>query len=407
MIGFDATDDEKMLVASVAQFAARTLRPRMREFERARGVPEDVRQAARAMGIPMAGFPEEVGGGGLGVVAQMLIEEELAYGDPGAAFAMGGPGAYGWAALLFGGVRAAKDLLAPFLDEGAHSAFGAVAWGEKKPGEHLGLTTRAERMSAGWKLSGEKAYVLHADLAQSFIVFAQAEQKGWEGLEAFVVPRDTPGLTVLPRQATLGLDAASFGGIALEAVEVPEAARLGYGVSVPRAVAFFAIYGLAVAARCVGLARAAFDVTREYVEERRAFGKPIGHFQAVAFTLADRAMDLEAARAMVWRAAWLWDEAKRGAEGADERAALLHTAWAVSFAKEAAMRAADDAVQLHGGAGFMRDYPVEKWMRDAKQMQLCAMTAEQADQLAAGLAVGASIDPALVLPSADSQNVFV
>jgi alkylation response protein AidB-like acyl-CoA dehydrogenase len=249
---------------------------------------------------------------------------------------------------------------------------------------------------------------MDADRAQSFIVFAQVDgAKGWDGLGVFVVPRDARGLRVLPRQVTLGLDAADFGGIALEGVEVPAEAELGFAVAAPRIVAFFATQGLAVAARCIGLARAAFEVTRDYVEQRTAFGKPIGHFQAVAFTLADRAMDLEAARAMVWRAAWLWDEVKRGAEGADERAALLRTAWAVSFAKEAAMRAADDAVQLHGGAGFMRDYPVEKWMRDAKQMQLCGMTAEQADQLAATLALGTPIDPALVLPSADSQNVFV
>ncbi len=320
MIGFEATDDQKMVKGSVAQFAARTLRPRMREFEKARAVPDDVRQAAHGMGITLASFPEEVGGGGLGVVAQTLIEEELAYGDPAAAFAMGGPGAYGWAALIFGGARSASALLAPFLTEAGHSLFGAVAWGEKKPGERPGLTTRAQRTDAGWRLSGEKAYVLHADRAQSFIVFAQVDaSKGWEGLGAFVVPREARGLRVLPRETTLGLDAGSFGGIALENVDVPEDARLGH-VEVPRVVAFFAIHGLAVAARSVGLARAAFDVTRDYVEERKAFGKPIGHFQAVAFTLADRAMDVEAARSMVWRAAWLWDEAlkARGRGSADE-----------------------------------------------------------------------------------------
>ena len=148
-------------------------------------------------------------------------------------------------------------------------------------------------------------------------------------------------------------------------------------------------------------------MTRDYCEQRKAFGKPIGHFQAVAFTLADRSMDLEAARAMVWRAASEWDAIAKATPGADERMALLRTAWAVSFSLEAAMRAGDDAVQLHGGSGFMRDYPVEKWMRDAKQMQLCGMTAEHADQLAALVALGRPIDPALVLPGPDSQNVFV
>jgi acyl-CoA dehydrogenase len=173
-------------------------------------------------------------------------------------------------------------------------------------------------------------------------------------------------------------------------------------------VSFFATQALLVAARAVGLARAAFEATRSYCEERKAFGKPVGHFQAVAFTLADRAMEVDAARAMVWRAAWLWDEVARAAEGqGDVRTALLHTAWAASYAQESAMRAGDDAVQLHGGSGFMRDYPVEKWMRDAKQLQLCGMTAEQADQLATAAALGTTIDPAIVLPGPESQNVFV
>jgi alkylation response protein AidB-like acyl-CoA dehydrogenase len=249
---------------------------------------------------------------------------------------------------------------------------------------------------------------MNADRARSFIVFAQSDAaKGWDGLSAFVVPRETRGLRVLPRVETLGLNAASFGGIALDAVEVPDAALLPYGGDTRRIAGFFAMHALPIAARAVGLARAAFQTTRDYCEQRKAFGKPIGHFQAISFTLADRAMDLEAARTMVWRAAWLWDQVAGGHEGADERAALRHTAWAISFAYEAAMRAGDDAVQLHGGSGFMRDLPVEKWMRDAKQIQLCGLTAEHADQVAAAMALELPLDPALVLPSAESQNVFV
>jgi alkylation response protein AidB-like acyl-CoA dehydrogenase len=411
MIAFEPSDDQKMVRDSVAQFAERTLRPRMREFEKARGLPDDVLKAAADMGLGMASFPEALGGSGLGNVTQVLIDEELAAGDPSVPFALGGPGAYGWAALILGGPERAKALLAPFTGEGAHARVGAIAWGEKKAvADRPGLATRAEKGADGrWTLTGEKAYVLNADRAQSFIVFAQVDaSKGWEGLGAFVVPADARGLKVLPRVTTLGLDAASFGGIALEGVTLGDDARLEHGGNTRRLVWLFAKQALLVAARGVGLARASFDVTRDYVEQRKAFGKPIGHFQAVAFTLADRAMDLEAARGMVWRAAWLWDEAANAHDGkVDTREALLHTAWAVSFAHEAAMRAGDDAVQLHGGSGFMRDYPVEKFMRDAKQLQLCGLTAEQADQLAAGLAVGASVDPARVLPGPESQNVFI
>jgi len=410
MIGFEPTEEQKMVRDAVAQLAERTLRPRIREVEKLRGLPDDVQQAAHAMGLPLAAFPEPVGGSGLGLVTQVLIEEELAFGDSAAGFALSGPGAYGWAALQLGGAERCKELIGAFLGDGAHQRFGAVAWGERKASpDRAGLVTTAERSaSGGWKLRGEKAYVLNADRARSFIVFAQVDASaGWNGLGAFVVPADARGLRVLPRVDTLGLDAASFGGVALDDVEVPEGARLAHGGDAGRLVTFFATQGLIVAARAVGLARAAFEVTRDYCEQRKAFGKPIGHFQAVAFTLADRCMDLEAARAMVWRAAWMWDALSHAADGVTEREALLHTAWAVSFALEAAMRAGDDAVQLHGGSGFMRDYPVEKWMRDAKQLQVCAMTAEQADQLAALIALGRPVDPALVLPGAESQSVFL
>jgi alkylation response protein AidB-like acyl-CoA dehydrogenase len=425
MISFEPTDEQKAIRESVAQFARTRLRPRIREFERQRGLPDDVLEAAHSMGLAWAAFPEAVGGSGLGLVTQVLIEEELAYGDPAAAFALSGPGAFGWAALLLGGAEFAARVLAPLrgADSGrdAASRSGAVAWGERAPQkDRPGLATVAERGPSGWTLRGEKSYVLSADRAASFVVFAQVDaSRGYGGLAAFVVPREAPGLRVLPRSETLGLDAASFGGLLLDGVQVPDAMRLR--TSDPtRLAGFFAIEALRVAARAVGLARAAFEVTLEHCEQRQAFGKPIGHFQAVAFTLADRSMDLEAARAMVWRAAFLWDAgglaelaentatpSSPSAVPSRAREALLHTAWAVSFAQQAAMRAGDDAVQLHGGSGFMRDYPVEKWMRDAKQMQTCAMTAEQADQLAAAIALDQPIDPALVLPGADSQSVFL
>jgi alkylation response protein AidB-like acyl-CoA dehydrogenase len=150
----------------------------------------------------------------------------------------------------------------------------------------------------------------------------------------------------------------------------------------------------------VGLARAAFDISREYCDIRKAFGKPIGHFQAVAFTLADRHIDAETARDLCRRAAWAWDS------GQPERTCLLWTAQAVATAHEGAMRCGDDAVQLHGGAGFMRDVIVEKLMRDAKQIALAGCTAEQMDQLAAAIELGVELDPAVVLPTPETQAVF-
>jgi alkylation response protein AidB-like acyl-CoA dehydrogenase len=410
MIGFDPTSDQKLMLDSVAQLAKTTLRARIREFERERSLPDDVRQAAHEMGLGLAHLPEAVGGLGLGLVTGVLLEEEIAYGDPAASFAFGGPGAFGLALAELGTEGQAKRHLARLLGEGGHARFGAVAWGE--PRAHAsrgGLVTTAKRDGDGWVLDGEKAYVLNADRADAMVVFAQLDEaKGWAGTGAFVVEKSAAGLTPTARATTLGLDAASFGGLYLKGVRAPADALLVASDSAAAVLRFFVKNALLVAARGVGLARAALDITRDYVEQRKAFGKPIGHFQAVAFTLADRAMDLEAARAMVRRAAWSWDAVAAGAEDAPaENDALLASAHAVSFVHEAAMRAGDDAVQLHGGSGFMRDYPVEKLMRDAKQLQLCGMTAEQCDQLAAAIELGRAIDLGTVLPTAESQNTFV
>lgn len=404
MISFAVAEDEALMQSSVAELAQKTLRPKMREHEKARAVSVEARKAAFDLGIGLLSLPESAGGAGLGLRTAVLLEEEIGAGDAGAAFALAGPGAFGTCVVSLGTKEQAEALLAPFASEGGHTRFGAVAFGERKPlAERPGFATMATKRDGGYTITGEKAYVRNAGRADVFVVLAQVDPAaGWEGLGAFVVRKDQPGVTVGDRETTLGLDAADVGSIKLEGVEVSDDARLAGGDDFGAALLqFFAKESLLVAARAVGLAREAFDVTRDYVDTRRAFGKPIGHFQAVAFTIADRAMDVESGRALVQRAAASWDT------GAPIRECLLHTAYATSFTLEAAMRAGDTAVQLHGGAGFMRDYPVEKLMRDAKQLQLCVLTSEQADQLAAAMELGEKVPLGLVLPTAETQSTLV
>lgn len=403
MISFAPSDDQKMMLDAVGQLG-KSLASRVRELEKQRAVPEDLRKKAHEVGLGLAAFPESHGGAGFGLVTAVLLEEAVASGDPAAAFGFGGPGAMGYALAELGTAEQSAAALAPFAGDDGHSRFGAVAWGE--PRAHAtrpGLTTTATNEGTSWVLRGEKAYVVNADRADAFVVFAQVdESKGWDGIGAFLVKKGTAGLTVLARETTLGLDVASFGGLKLETVRVDDAARLRGGSDFGRAaLRFFAKWGLVIAAREVGLARAAFETTREYVETRKAFGKPIGHFQAVAFTLADRAMDVDSARALVHRAAWTWDANEK------EDDALVASAYAIAHAHEVAMRCGDDGVQLHGGAGFMRDYPVEKYMRDAKQLNLCGLPAACADQLAAAVQLGRTLDLGLLLPNAESQSAFV
>jgi alkylation response protein AidB-like acyl-CoA dehydrogenase len=338
------------------------------------------------MGLGVVHLPESAGGAGLGLLTAVLLEEEIASGDPAAAFALGGTAGFGLALAELGSAEQSKD---------AASSVGAVAFGEARPHkDRAGLST----VFANGIVSGEKSYVLGADRAERFVVFAQVDEaKGYDGIGAFLVEKGS-GVTATARQRTLGLDAASFGGVKFENAKATRLAGPDFKKATLR---FFAKYGLLVAARCVGLSRAAFETTRAYVETRRAFGKPVSHFQAVAFTVADRAMDVEASRALVHRAAWLWDQNE------DENAALLASARAISYAQQAAMRCGDDGVQLHGGAGFMRDYAVEKYMRDAKQLALCGLPTSCADQLAAAIELGRDPDLALVLPWPDSQSAFI
>ena len=396
MIDFEPTEDQRLVRDAVADLARTTLRARIREVEDQRGLPEDMRRTMVAMGLGAATLPESVGGQGFGLVSAVLIEEELAYGDPSVAYTCPGGGSYGRAIMEQATLLAVFGMDAP----DAHARYGAVAWSEAKASrERAGFATVAPRDGDGWLLSGKKSFVQNADLADRFLVFAQVDEAaGWGGLGAFVVEK-SPSVRVGARHHTLGLDAVSFGEVTFESARA--VARLDGGGDLTQAtLRFFLQQGLLVAARAVGLSRAAFEVTREYCDGRKAFGKPIGHFQAVAFKLADRLIDTESARWMVWRAAAAWDQ------GADARVCMRLSAQAIAHALEAAMRCGDDAVQLHGGAGFMRDYPVEKMMRDAKQMALTCPTASHLDQLATALELGAALDPALVLPTPEVQPIF-
>jgi alkylation response protein AidB-like acyl-CoA dehydrogenase len=402
MIDFEPTEEQALMVTAVSQLASK-LRERIRQTERDHGLPAELRLAAFEMGLGGGvAVPESHGGAGLGLVTAVLLDETLAGGDPAAPFALGGPGALAGALHELGTPAQASEWLGKLSSA---DRCGAVAWSEPRAhATRAGFCTTATRSGDDWVLSGVKAFVLNADRADAFVVVAQVDEAaGWSGLGVFVVPEGAAGLTVGARHTTLGLDAVEWRSLTLSDVRVPSDARLDAELTpaelTRRLVRAFAKHALVVAARAVGLSRTAFELAREHCDTRVAFGKPIGHFQAVAFTLADRLIDVDSARWMVWRAAASWD---RG----DEKAALLESARAAAHAVEAAMRAGDDCVQLHGGSGFIRDLLAEKLMRDAKMLALAGLTPELCDQLATALDLGLELDPALVLPTPDLQAIF-
>lgn len=403
MIDFEPTEEQKLIRDTVAEFAKTKIGESSREHERMRAVAEDIRKAAHELGIGIAHVPEGAGGQGLSLSTLVLLEEALGHADAGAAFGLPGPGALAFAALELGTREQQARILGSYAEADGWSKFGAVAFSEFRPNrERPGFSTIAKKTASGFEISGNKAFVHNAGLADKYLVFAQVDEAlGWEGIGAFLVEASNPGLKMGERHETLGLDAAHFGEIILDAAPVSAADRLlGGGEFTRGALRFFSKQSLIVSARALGLARAAWELSRDYCEARRAFGKPIGHFQAIAFTLADRAMDVESARGLVLRAAWAWESEQ------PEPLSIAMTAQALAHTLEAAMRCADDSVQLHGGSGFIRDYLVEKLMRDAKQLALCVQTAEQADQVSAAIELGAPLDPALVLPTPETQAVF-
>ncbi|HEX9105514.1 MAG TPA: acyl-CoA dehydrogenase family protein [Polyangia bacterium] len=378
MISFGLEEDQQIIQETVRKFAAEELRPKMRAFEKS-GVPDGLRKKFDETGLGL----DDVG-----LATAVLVHEELAYGDPGAAVALSAP---------HDGNRA----LLALADDAQRARFAgkatAVCYSERKAPLD-GFATVARRVDGGWTLTGKKAFVVGAAAAELHLVFAQLEGgTGWDGIGAFVVERGNAGLRIGDKHALLGLEAVAAHEIALEGCQVTDGNRLlGGGELVAKVEQLFLRTWVINAARQVGLARASYEFALEYTQERKAFGKPVAHFQSIAFTLADMAMDVDAARWMVWRAATQLDKGTQ----AEAVAAAAH-------ANEAAWRVADSGVQLLGGAGYVKDYPVEKWLRDTKAMALFAPPSEIAELMLAGIELGHHISgEGRSLPSTALQPFF-
>lgn len=393
MISFALDEEQQLIQETVRRFAAESIRPRLREHERD-GVPAELRAQFHALGLGLLDAPEAVGGQGARLVTAMLAHEELAYGDAGSAVALWAPHAAAQAILTLGDEAQVRRFLGRFAGAQGAGRLGAVAYGEKAaPLE--GFATVARPRGDRWVLDGHKAWVVSGGAADLHVVFAQREgTSGWDGAAAFVVEAGTPGLAAGARHVTLGLNAVQASEVILTGCEVPDANRLlGGGDFVAATGRFLARLGLVNAARQVGLARAAYEYALEYTQARTAFGKPVAHFQAVSFTLAEMHMDVEATRWLVWKAAAELEQGK-----------TVTALEAVAHANEAAWRVADHGVQLLGGAGYVRDHPVEKWLRDTKTLALFSPPSEHVAHGVASEALGHAV--ASVLPSSAIQPFF-
>ena len=370
MISFELTDEQRELQALAHDFAERELRPIAAEWDEREESPPDLLAKAAGLGLTSYAIPREHGGGGVDAVTSALIAEELSWGCAGLAAGIQAT-MFPVRPLVAFGTEAQRERYLPLLAS-EDGALAAIAFTEPHAGSDLAsIRTTARRDGDEWVLSGEKVYVTHGGVADVTVVFARGE----EGISAFVVERGDPGVRAGRKERKLGLRASYTGSLVLEDARIPAERLLGEeGQGCRVAMDFFEVSRPQVAAAALGVGRAAFEHATAYAREREAFGRPILDRQGVSFKLADMAMGLEAARLLVWRAC--------AAVDAGEDAGLLGS-YAKAFAADTAMRAATDAVQILGGAGVMRDHPVEKWLRDAKVFQIVEGTSEIQRQIVA------------------------
>jgi alkylation response protein AidB-like acyl-CoA dehydrogenase len=362
-IGFEPTPEQRALQELAHDFAARELRPVAREWDEREEFPRELLAQAAALGLTSYGIPVEFGGGGVSAVTSALVAEELSWGCAGLAAALGAT-MFPVRPLLRAGTEEQQARWLPRLAS-EDGCLAAIAFTEPGAGSDVaGIAATARRERGGYVLNGEKCYVTNGGIAELTIVFAKLDG----AVTAFLVEAGDEGVRAGRKEPKLGLRASYTGSILLDDAFLPSDRLLGEeGDGFALALDFFLHSRPQVAASAVGIARAAFEHATAYANERHAFGKPLIAKQGVSFKLADMAIGVEAARLLVWRAA--------AAVDADRDAGLLGS-YAKAFAADTAMTVTTDAVQVLGGAGIMRDHPVEKWLRDAKVLQIVEGTSE-------------------------------
>jgi acyl-CoA dehydrogenase len=367
MVGFDPTPEQEALREMSHKFAANEIRPRAAEWDRDGTFPLELFRKAFDLGLMTGFIPEIFGGQGLTLLDTCILEEEISWGCSGVATSMNA-NALALGPILLAGTEAQKRaFVQPFATEFRFASFCLTEPGAgSDPG---GIATTARRDGDGYVLNGRKCFITNGVHASQYTVFASTDRsRGHKGLSAFVVSRDTSGVSPGKKEDKMGQRASETSDVLFEDVRVPVANRLGAegeGFKIAMRTIDYARAG--VAAMAVGVARAAYEHAADYGRQRVQFGQPIAMNQAIYFLLADMATDIEAARLLTWKAAWLADQGKRNTK---------ESSFAKAFAADLAMRAATDAVQIFGGYGYMKDYPVEKLMRDAKLLQIFEGTSQ-------------------------------
>ena len=365
---FSLTEDQKMLRTMVRDFAEKELEPIAAQIDEEARFPAESIVKAAEIGLTGAGFPEEYGGSGGGAIEQAIVFEEVARVCAATSVILIVTNELaGYPIYTFGSEEQKQRFLVPLMKGEKLGAFGLTEAGAGSDVAALGTT--ATRQNDGYTLNGNKLLITNGAEADIMVVFATVDKSaGYRGITGFIVEKGTPGFSVGKLEHKLGIRASSTAELVFENCFVPEANRLGDEGRGFR-IALGTIDGsrIGIAAQAVGIAQGAFDKALAYAKERQQFGQPIADFQAIQWMLADMATQIDAARLLTHRAANLKDTGLPF---------VKESSMAKVFAAEAAMFVTSKAIQIYGGYGYIKDYPLERYFRDAKITELYEGTSE-------------------------------
>ena len=367
MIDFSLTEEQKALQEIAREFAEREMKPNAAKYDKGDQFSEDVMKKAYEVGFLTCNIPKEYGGGGLSDLETVIISEELAAGCAGMYTTMMVNSLAYTPIILFGTHEQKEKYLTPQTKK---MSFASFCLTEREAGSDAGAQkTKAIKAGDEYIINGSKCFISNGGIASLYTVFALTDpEKGARGISAFIVPRETPGLTIGKEEDKMGQRASNTVELYFEDLRIPASnllAKEGMGFTI--AMRTLDRTRAPVGAAGVGVARAALEYAIEYAKTRVQFGKPIALFQNNAFKIAQMATEINAARHLVWHAGWLLD---RGLPCGKE------SAMAKFFGSDVAMKVTTEALQIFGGYGYMKDYPMEKLMRDAKLLQIYEGTNE-------------------------------
>lgn len=365
---FDLTGEQALIKKMMRDFAEGEVAPGADERDRTKQFPVDVFDKLTKLGVMGLPFPEQYGGGGADTISFAIAVEELSRvcASTGITYSahisLGGVPIY-----LFGTDEQKEKYLTPLCTGEYLGAFGLT---EPNAGSDAGGTqTTAKLQGDQWIISGSKCFITNASFAKNLALTAVTDRsKGTNGISAFIVPTDAPGFTVISNYEKMGLHASNTTELVLDNVTIPKENLLGKeGNGYKQFLATLDGGRIGIGAMAVGIAQGAYEKSLQYAKVRKQFGRSLSAFQAIQFKLADMAMNIEVARNMVFKAAWLKDQGR----GFKKEAAM-----AKLFASEMCMKVCDQAVQIHGGYGYMKEYQVERFFRDAKLLEIGEGTSE-------------------------------